>query len=162
MQQRVVENIEVTPEEVRQFFYSIPEDERPVFSAEVEVAQIVMEPEITEEAKQDVIDRLNQFREDVVENGASFATKAVLYSKDRICFQRRTHRRNSKRLPMAKEFKDVAFSLLEGEVSEPFETEFGYHIVTVEKVRGQEVDVRHIILFPEVSQKVIDEAKAKD
>ncbi len=81
MQASVVENVEVTPEEVRQFFYAIPEDERPVFSAEVEVAQIVVEPEITEEAKQQVIDKLNEFRTDIVENGASFATKSVLYSK---------------------------------------------------------------------------------
>lgn len=161
MQQRVVENIEVTPEEVRQFFYSIPEDERPVFSAEVEVAQIIVEPEITEEAKQDVIDRLNEFRQDIVENGASFATKAVLYSKDGSASKGGLIEGIRKDSPFAKEFKDVSFSLLEGEVSEPFETEFGYHIVTVDKVRGQEIDVRHIILFPEVSQKVIDEAKAK-
>lgn len=82
MQQKVVENVEVTPEEVRQFFFSIPEDDRPVFSAEVEVAQIVIEPKITEEAKLKVIDRLNEMRQDIIENGASFSTKAVLYSKD--------------------------------------------------------------------------------
>src|SRR5690606_11607444 len=61
--------------------------------------------------------------------------------------------------PWAKEFKDQAFSLLEGEISEPFETEFGYHILYVEKIRGQEVDVRHILVFPEVSQQAIDAAQ---
>lgn len=161
MQQKVVENIEVTPEEVRQFFFSIPEDERPVFSAEVEVAQIVIEPEITEEAKKKVIDRLNEFRSDIVENGASFATKAVLYSKDGSASRGGLIEGIRKDSPFAKDFKDMAFSLLEGEVSEPFETEFGYHIVTVDKVRGQELDVRHIILFPEVSQSDIDQAKVK-
>lgn len=161
MQQKVVENIEVTPEEVRQFFFSIPEDERPVFSAEVEVAQIVIEPEITAAAKQRVIDRLNEFRSDIVENGASFATKAVLYSKDGSASRGGLIEAIRKNSPFAKEFKDVAFSLLEGEVSEPFETEFGYHILTVDKVRGQELDVRHIILFPDVSQDVIDNAKVK-
>jgi peptidyl-prolyl cis-trans isomerase SurA len=161
MQQKVVENIEVTPEEVRQFFFSIPEDERPVFSAEVEVAQIIIEPEITEEAKKKVIDRLNEFRSDIVENGASFATKAVLYSKDGSASRGGLIEGIRKDSPFAKDFKDMAFSLLEGEVSEPFETEFGYHIVTVDKVRGQELDVRHIILFPDVSQDDIDKAKAK-
>ncbi|MCB0457978.1 MAG: peptidylprolyl isomerase [Flavobacteriaceae bacterium] len=161
MQQKVVEDVEVTPEEVRQFFFSIPEDDRPIFSAEVEVAQIVIEPEITDAAKQKVIDKLNEYRRDIVENGSSFATKAVLYSKDGSASRGGLIEGIKKNSPYAKEFKDVAFSLLEGEVSEPFETEFGFHIVTVDKVRGQEIDVRHIILFPDVSQDVIDNAKAK-
>lgn len=161
MQQKVVEDVEVSPEEVRQFFFSIPEEDRPIFSAEVEVAQIIIEPEITEISKQKVIDRLNEFRRDVLENGSSFATKAVLYSKDGSASRGGLIEGIKKNSPFAKEFKDVAFSLLEGEVSEPFETEFGFHIVTVDKIRGQEIDVRHIILFPDVSQEVIDNARAK-
>ncbi len=161
MQRKVVEKVEVTPEEVRQFFYGIPEDERPVFGSEIEVAQIVAEPTITEKAKQDAINKLSEIRADIVDNGASFATKAVLYSKDGSASkggQLGTLRRDS---PYAKEFKDVAFSLLEGEISEPFETEFGFHIVYVEKIRGQEIDVRHIIIFPDVSQEEIDKAKKR-
>ena len=161
MQQKVVENVEVTPEEVRQFFFDIPEDQRPVFSAEVEVAQILIEPVITDKAKQDVIDRLNEFRRDIVENGSSFATKAVLYSKDGSASKGGLIAGIRKNSPFAKEFKDVAFSLEEGDVSEPFETEFGYHIVTVDKVRGQEIDVRHIILFPEVTSQAVALARAK-
>ena len=161
MQQKVVENVEVTPEEVRQFYFDIPEDQRPVFSAEVEVAQIIIEPVITEKAKQDVIDRLNEFRRDIVENGSSFATKAVLYSKDGSASKGGLIPGIRKNSPFAKEFKDVAFSLQEGDVSEPFETEFGYHIVTVDKVRGQEIDVRHIILFPEVTSESVTSARAK-
>jgi peptidyl-prolyl cis-trans isomerase SurA len=161
MQQKVVENVEVTPEEVRQFFFDIPEDQRPVFSAEVEVAQILIEPIITDKAKQDVIDRLNEFRRDIVENGSSFATKAVLYSKDGSASKGGLIPGIRKNSPFAKEFKDVAFSLEEGDVSEPFETEFGYHIVTVDKVRGQEIDVRHIILFPEVTSEAVARARTK-
>jgi len=162
MQAKVVENIEITPEEVREFFYAIPEDERPFFSAEVEVAQILIEPEISEQVKQDVLDKLNQMREDVLENGSSFATKAVLYSKDPGSASRGGLYESIKRNgPMAKEFKDNAFSLLEGEISEPFETDFGYHILMVEKIRGQEVDVRHVLLFPEVAQAAIDAAQNK-
>ena len=161
MQQKVVENIEVTPEEVRQFFFDIPEDQRPVFSAEVEVAQILIEPIITEKAKQDVIDRLNEFRRDIVENGSSFSTKAVLYSKDGSAAKGGLIPGIRKNSPYAKEFKDVAFSLQEGEVSEPFETEFGYHILTVDKVRGQEIDVRHIILFPEITSASVARARSK-
>ena len=161
MQQKVVENVEVTPEEVRQFYFDIPEDQRPVFSAQVEVAQIIIEPVITEKAKQDVIDKLNEFRRDIVENGSSFATKAVLYSKDGSASKGGLIPGIRKNSPFAKEFKDVAFSLQEGDVSEPFETEFGYHIVTVDKVRGQEIDVRHIILFPEVTSASVARARTK-
>ena len=62
---------------------------------------------------------------------------------------------------MVKEFNDVAFSLTEGENSEPFETEFGFHIIFLEKIRGQEYDVRHILLRPEVSNDEILAAKNK-
>ncbi|WP_255592690.1 peptidylprolyl isomerase [Marixanthomonas sp. SCSIO 43207] len=162
MQRKIVENVEVTPEEVREFFFSIPEDERPVFGAEVEVAQIVVEPEITEEARQDVINRLNEIRRDIVENGASFATKAVLYSKDPGSSSKGgLYKGIQKKSPLAKEFIDTAFSLQEGEVSEPFETEFGFHILQVDKVRGQELDVRHILILPDVSQATVEAARAK-
>ncbi|WP_317194743.1 peptidylprolyl isomerase [Aequorivita echinoideorum] len=162
MQQKIIEKLEVTPEETRTFFFSIPEDERPVFGAEIEIAQIVVEPEVTEKAKQDVISKLNQIRADIIDNGASFSTKAVLYSKDPGSASKGGLYTGVKRdSPWAKEFKDTAFSLLEGEISEPFETDFGYHILYVEKIRGQEVDVRHILMFPEVSQESIDKAKTK-
>lgn len=162
MQRTIVDKVEITPEEIRNFFYSIPEADRPVFGAEVEVAQIVVDPEVTEAAKEDVINRLNDIRTDIVENGSSFATKAVLYSKDegsaRLGGLIEGIKRDS---PFAKEFKDMAFSLLEGEVSEPFETSFGFHILYVDKIRGQEVDVRHILLFPEVTQATLDKAREK-
>ncbi len=162
MQAKVVEDVEITPEEIREFFYSIPEEDRPFFSAEVEVAQIVIEPEVTKKAEEGVVNRLKQLREDILENGSSFATKAVLYSKDPGSASKGgLYEGITRNGPMAKEFKDNAFSLLEGEISEPFETDFGYHILKVDRIKGQQVDVRHILLFPEVSQDVIDAAKTK-
>ncbi|SFG11980.1 periplasmic chaperone for outer membrane proteins SurA [Salegentibacter agarivorans] len=161
MQQRIVENVEITPEEVRAYYESIPEDELPVFGEEVELSQIVVEPEIPESEKQKVIDRLKDFRADVLDNDASFATKAVLYSQDpgsardggRISLSRKDN--------FVKEFKDVAFSLQAGEVSEPFETEFGFHIIQVDRIRGQNIDLRHILLIPDVTNASVEEAKAK-
>ena len=70
MQQNIVGEIEVTPEEVRQFFNGIPEDEKPVFGAELEIAQIVKKPEIPETEKQKVVDLLNEIKADVEDNGA--------------------------------------------------------------------------------------------
>src|SRR5690606_2186971 len=160
MQNKIISEIEITPEEVRQFFNKIPVDERPVFGAELEIAQIVKEPKASEEEKQKVIDKLNGIRADILENDASFSVKAILYSEDPGSKSRGGLLGSvTKESGYVKEFKDVVFSLREGEISEPFETMFGYHIVYVEKIRGQERDVRHIIMMPEVSQKELDNAR---
>ena len=161
MQEMIVSNVTITPEEVRAFFFSIPVDERPIFGAELEIAQLVVEPEVTDKAKQDAVNRLKVIRVDIVDNGSSFATKAVLYSKDGTRTKGGLIEGVRKDSPMAKEFKDRAFSLQEGEVSEPFETEFGFHLLKVDKIRGQQVDVRHIIIFPEVSQTIVKAARKK-
>ncbi len=159
MRTKIIENIEITPEEVREFFEEIPQDERPLFGAEIEMAQIVIEPEVPKEEEQKVIDRLNQFREDIVENGSSFATKAVLYSQDPGSKSTGGKYTMDRKTPFAKEFKDVAFSMQEGEVSEPFKTDFGWHLLKVDKIRGEEIDVRHILLIPDVTRATIETAK---
>lgn len=159
MQRKIVDAVEITPEEVREFFTNISEEERPVFGDEVEVAQIVVKPEIPQEEKQRIIDRLNEMREDVIENDASFNTKAVLYSQDPGSKSSGGKISLSRTDPFVKEFKDAAFSLQEGEISKPFKTEFGYHILTVDKIRGQQVDVRHILLIPDVTEETKNEAR---
>jgi peptidyl-prolyl cis-trans isomerase SurA len=162
MQEKIIEETEVTPEEVRQFFNSIPENDRPLFNTELKVAQIVVIPKTTEEEKQKVIDRLEQFKADVVDNGSSFTTKAVLYTED---FQSRKnggkYTLNRKKPQMVKEYRDVAFSLQEGEISDPFETSYGFFIIILEKIRGQEYDVRSILLKPKINSSEIKEAKEK-
>ena len=117
MQQSIVEEIEVTPDEVRQFFNRIEEDELPQFGTEMRVAQIVVVPEVDKVEVDKVIKSLNELRADVIDNGASFTTKAVLYTEDPG--SKRTggkYTLNRKRPVMAKEFREVAFSLQEGEV----------------------------------------------
>jgi peptidyl-prolyl cis-trans isomerase SurA len=158
MQRKIVDAVEITPEEVRAFFTEIPEDERPVFGDEVEISQIVVEPEIPQAQKTEIINRLNEMRADVVENGASFATKAVLYSQDPGSRSSGGKISLTRKDPFVKEFKDAAFSMQEGEVSKPFQTEFGYHILTVDKIRGQQVDVRHILLIPDVTEETKQKA----
>ncbi len=162
MQAKIVEEVDVTPDEVRIFFNKIPEDERPLFGTELKVAQIVAEPIVSEADKQKIIDRLKGFKADVVENGASFRSKVVLYGQDPGMKQSGyiyTLDRNKPRF--AKEFRDAAFSLQEGEISDPFETIFGFHIIKLEKIRGQLYDVSHILLTAEVSDAAIKEAKER-
>ncbi|WP_337968850.1 peptidylprolyl isomerase [uncultured Flavobacterium sp.] len=160
MTKKIVDAVEITPEEVRNFFKKIPKEELPTFGAEMEVAQIVVEPKVSKEDKQKVIDRLNAIRKDVLE-GSSFATKAVLYSQDPGSAPNGGYYKMTRKTPFVKEFKDVAFSLGEGEVSEPFETTFGYHIIMVEKIKGQEVELRHILIAPTVSEDALKDAKER-
>ena len=160
MQSKIVDDVEVTPEEVKLFYESIPFADLPVFGTELEISQIVIEPKVSDEEKNRVIDLLNSFKNDVEEKGLSFASKAILYSQDpgsRANGGKYTLHR--KRPRMVKEFRDVAFSLEEGEISSPFMTEFGWHILTVEKIRGQQVDIRHILITPNVDESKLGESK---
>tara|TARA_B100001057_G_scaffold224172_1_gene224464 strand:- start:27 stop:1394 length:1368 start_codon:yes stop_codon:yes gene_type:complete len=160
MQSKIVDDVEVTPEEVKLFYESIPLIDLPIFGTELEISQIVVEPNVSDEEKNRVIDLLNTFKNDVEEKGLSFASKAILYSQDpgsRANGGKYTLHR--KRPRMVKEFRDIAFSLEEGEISSPFKSEFGWHILTVEKIRGQQVDIRHILITPNVDESKLGESK---
>lgn len=161
MQQSIVSEIEITPEEVRQFFNKIPQEDRPKIGAEMEIAQIVKQPKPSEEEEQKVIDKLNAIKADVEDNDASFNVKAILYSQDPGSKSKGGFYSITKDTGFDKTFKDVAFSLREGEVSDPFKSFAGYHIVYIEKIRGQELDLRHILIVPEISQSTLDELKVE-
>jgi len=160
MQKKIIDAVEITPEETRNFFKKIPQSELPLFGAEMEVAQIVISPKITEEEKQRVVNRLKEIKAEVLA-GASFKTRAVIYSDDKGSASSGGFYKINRKTQFVKEFKDVAFSLTEGEISEPFETEYGYHIIMVERIKGQEVELRHILMMPKVSDKALKEAKEK-
>ena len=160
MQSKIVDEIEITPEEVRSFFKDIPNNELPTFGTELEISQIVMEPKVSQSEKERIINQLKSFKVDVEERGMSFSSKAVLYSQDpgsRSNGGKYTLHRKKPR--MVKEFRDIAFSMQEGQISDPFKTDFGWHILLVEKIRGQELDVRHILLTPKVDEEQLEEAR---
>ena len=160
MTKKIVDAVEITPEEVRNFFKSIPVADLPVFGAEMEVAQIIVTPKVSEADKQKVIDKLNEFKKEI-QAGSSFATKAVLYSQDPGSRATGGFYKMNRKTPFVKEFKEVAFSLAEGEISAPFETDFGFHIIYVEKIKGQDIELRHILLTPAITEEALKEAKEK-
>ena len=160
MTKKIVDGVEITPEEVRNFFKEIPKDEIPTFGAEVEVAQIVVKPVVSQEEKQKVIDKLNELRQEVID-GSSFFSKAVLFSEDPGSSSNGGYYKMNRKTNFVKEFKDVAFSLGEGEISEPFETDFGYHIIMIDKIKGQDVELRHILISPKYTTEAVKEAKEK-
>ncbi len=160
MQEKIIDEIEITPEEVRNYFEDIPEDERPKFNDEVELSQIVIEPKTPQAEIDKVVKQLNDMRDDILNNGASFATKAVLYSQDGTSVNggKMTITRKD---PLDKDFKEIAFSLREGEISKPFKSSFGYHIIQVDRILGQQRMIRHIILIPRETKASLEAAKAK-
>ena len=161
MQRKIVDDVTVTPDEVKQFFNKIPADQIPTIGAEIELSQIVVKPIVSKEDKQKTIDKLNEIRNDVINNGGSFYSKAVIYSEDPGSSSNGGYYKMNKKTQFVKEFKDVAFRLNEGEISEPFETEFGYHIIFVEKIIGQDIELRHIVISPKVTSKATSEALEK-
>ena len=161
MQSNIVDDVEITPEEVRQFFESIPEIELPVFGTELEISQIVIQPKVSEQEEKRIINQLLSFKSDVEERGLSFSSKAILYSQDPGSRSNGgKYTLNRKRPRMVKEFRDVAFALQEGEISEPFKTDFGWHILVVDKIRGQEIEIKHILLTPKIDASDLDNARA--
>ncbi len=158
MRNKIIGDVKITPEEVRNYFKQIPIADLPIFGDEMEVAQIIKSPKVTDAERQKVIDKLKGFKKDILE-GSSFYSKAVLYSQDPGSKSIGGFMKVNRKTPLVKSFKDVAFSLAEGEISDPFETEFGYHIILVEKIRGNELDLRHILLFPKLTDESVKEAK---
>src|SRR5690606_38650682 len=158
-QAMITKDIEATPEEVLNFYQQY-KDELPEVPEEVEISHIAVYPDIFPENEQKVIDELAQIKKDV-EEGASFATKAILYSNDPGSSSNGGLMTNVTRGMMVPEFDAVIFNLQEGEISEPFKTDFGYHIAMMEKRKGQEVDVRHILiqLKPTAEETAITKAK---
>ncbi|HBB80466.1 MAG TPA: peptidylprolyl isomerase [Cryomorphaceae bacterium] len=159
MQMTVVEGIEVTPSEVREFYERLPEDSIPLINAEVELRQIVKYPEISKEAQQEVIDKLIGLK-DRIENGTSFSSMAILYSEDPGSNKKGGEYKAIQRGVFVKEFEAIAFNLKKGQISDPFKTEFGYHIVQLLEKRGEELDLRHILIKPKLTQDNLQEAKA--
>ena len=159
MQMTVVEGIEVTPSEVRSFYEDLPADSVPLINAEVELSQIVKYPEVSKEAEQEVIDKLASLKERI-ENGTSFSSMAILYSEDPGSNKKGGEYKGIQRGVFVKEFEAIAFNLRKGEISDPFKTEYGYHIVQLLEKRGEELDLRHILIKPKLSQEDLQEAKA--
>lgn len=161
MKRKIVDDVTITPEEVKQFYNGIPKDEIPTIGAEIEIAQITIQPVITKEDKQIVIDKLKSIKKDILDGTSSFTSKAVIYSEDPGSSSNGGYYKINKKTQFVKEFKEVAFRLNEGEISEPFETEFGFHIIQVDKIIGQDVELRHILISPKVTTQAVKDASAK-
>ena len=159
MQQELTSDIDITPEEVKRYYNSLKtEGNLPEMGAEIELSQIVLNVEPSEAEVQKTIDRLKELKKEV-EDGASFKMKAILYSDDPGVTQNSGFYSIDRNSPFVKEFKEAAFTLEEGEISQPFESDFGYHILMVDKIKGKQRDVYHILMQPKADDEDVERAR---
>lgn len=160
-QEKINEGIDVTPEEVRIYFNSLKDvNELPEFQAEIELAQIVLYASPTKEEYERIINKLSQIKKDV-EAGSSFKLKAILNSDDPAVSQNGGQYEITQESQFIKEFKEVAFSLDINEISEPFKSQFGYHIIQLHEVKGKTRIASHVLMQPEIEDSKLKEAQDK-
>lgn len=158
MRKKLVENVKVTPADVRTYFRNMPADSVPFVPTEVEVEIITRQPKIKQEEINRVKNQLRDFTNRVNKGESSFAALARLYSEDPGSARQGGEMDYIGRAMLDPAFANVAFNLTDpNKISKIVETEFGYHIIQLIDKRGDKIKVRHILLKPKVSQ---DEIKA--
>ena len=157
IEQKLTGSITVTPREVVDFYNSIPKDSLPTIEQEYVFSQIVKTPEVSEEEKERVKSKLNEYRDRILK-GSKFSTIATLYSEDPASAKKGGELGFFSRGQMVGEFENAAFALQDGEISPIIETKYGYHIIQMIERRGNQVNCRHILLQPKVTPQQLQEA----
>lgn len=154
---RITEKVDVTPNEVRDFF-TLHQLQLPEVKDEVTLAKISMYPVLTEKHKQELIDKLKKIKADIL-GGESFDSQARIYSEDEGTAANGGLMRNITKGQMVKPFEAAALNLQEGEISDPIESEFGFHIIQLMKKSGKKYDAKHILLMAKPTEEEIETAK---
>ena len=163
MQKKIVENVNVTPTEVKAYFDRVPKDSLPFFESEVEVGQIVLLPKASRELEQFMIDELNHYKQEIQAKHITFEQAAKLYSEDPGTKDRgglfEVDRNDKNSVDPA--FLAASFRLKDGEISAPIKSQFGYHLIQMVQRNGDVATVRHILRIPPVTEDEIKQGVAK-
>ncbi len=157
MQDEITKDVVITPSDVRKFFNKIPKDSLPYFSAAVEAAQIVKLSKVGKEQKEITRKQLVEIRERILA-GEDFGTLAKKYSDEPSAKNTGGNLNWASRGSMVSEFEGMAFRLKPNEISMPFETQFGFHIMQLIERRGNEYNSRHILISPQPSASDLKDA----
>jgi len=157
MQQKITENINVTPMEVEKYFKSLG-DSIPEFNTEVEVGEVILNPQLTRAEKQKFRDKIEALRLRV-KSGEDMGVLAKTYSEDPGSAADGGDYGFIDRNTMVKEFTAWAFKLKAGEISPVFETDYGFHFLQVLERRGEQVHVRHILIMPKTTPESLTRLK---
>ncbi|MEM7037931.1 MAG: peptidylprolyl isomerase [Bacteroidota bacterium] len=151
MRQKVVSGVKVTPREVKKFYEEIPVDSLPFLPAEVEMFHLVKRPTATDANKDRAHKALAEYRERIVAGKDDFGDIARKISRDFASAKAGGKLPEFGRGRMVPEFEEVAFKTKEGEVSKVFETDYGFHILRVDKRIGEVITAAHILVPPEIT-----------
>lgn len=160
MQNQITEGLSVTPTEVRDYFNKIPKDSLPFYNTEFEVSQIVFKVEVGEQQEQRALDKILELKERI-EVGDDFELLATLYSEDPGSSDEGGALGLMPRGSFVPEFEAAAFKLQDGEVSDIVKTQFGYHLIKLNKRIGNQVDCNHILIRAQASNSDITAAQSK-
>ena len=159
MKMKLVEDISVTPADVRRYFSNMPQDSLPYVPTEVEVQIVTMTPRIDPEEINRVKDELREYTERVTKGETTFQALARLYSEDPGSARQGGELGLMGRATLDPAFAAVAFNLTDPKkISKIVESEFGFHIIQLVEKRGDKVNVRHILKKPVVSDEAVEKA----
>ena len=155
MRKTITDGITVSPAEVRAFYLNIPKDSLPLFTSEATVGQIVRKPETSPKVREEIIAQLKQFKEAIASGESTFAELAKAYSEDPGSGAQGGDLGFFRRGELAPEYEATALGLRLGEISDPIETQFGFHMIQLLENKGSTFNTRHILRIPKASEEDI-------
>jgi len=160
MRSQVINEIVVTPSEVKAFFSKIPKDSLPYFQSEVEIREIVMKPEVSKAEKEKARTFLEELKQRI-QDGEDFAELAMKHSDDPGSGRAGGDLGMTKRGSFVPEFEAAAYNLEKDELSEIVESEFGFHLIQLIERRGNSIHTRHILIKPEVMESDLELTRSR-
>ena len=162
MQRKIVDNVRITPNEVKAFFDKIPTDSLPFYESELEICQVISYPKASRDLEQYIIGEMNNYKRQIETKITTFDALAKKVSEDPGSKDRGGQyqiNRNEKSWDPI--FMSTAFRLKEGDISLPVKSKFGYHIIQMVQRNGDDAIVRHILRIPPVTDDEIKQASKK-
>jgi peptidyl-prolyl cis-trans isomerase SurA len=150
MKAKVFSGLKVTPQEVKEFYNKIPKDSVPYFNSELELAQIIMLPKVSDEQKEIAMKKIKKIQKEIKEGG-DFSLQAILYSEDPGSASDGGNLGIIDRGELVPDFEAAAYKLNEKQMSDIVETPFGYHLIMLDEKRGNKLKLRHILIKPKTN-----------
>ncbi len=161
MQGKILKDVKVSPTDIKKYYNELDKmDSLPYYSAEIEVAQLIIQPKVSSDAKQIALQKITELRDRIV-SGEEFSTLALIYSDDKGSAAKGGELGYFSRGDMVPEFEAAAFKLKPDSISKIIETKFGYHFLKLVNRKGDNINVRHILIRPQIFRSDIEIAKQK-